>query len=116
MGDQSDGMVEIWRIAVADQTTTLIGSHPAYFPSFEIAPDLTKVAYWLTDRPTSNERTLIIADIAGTEAYTVISDTLLDFGGWTNDSQHFRYRLRRDDGSEIVLLGDVCGDIPVNAP
>jgi hypothetical protein len=116
MGDQSNGRVELWRVAVADQAATLVGSHPAYFPSFEIAPDLTKVAYWRTDRPTSNERALIIAEIAGTEAHTVISDTLLDFSGWTDDSQHFRYRLRRGDGSEFVLLGDVCGEIRVSAP
>jgi hypothetical protein len=116
MGDQSNGMVEIWRVAVADQSATLIGSHQAFFFSFEIAPDLTKVAYWRTDRPSSNERTLFIADIAGQEAYPVITDALLDFGGWTNDSQHFQYRLRRDDGSELVLLGDVCGEIAVDTP
>ncbi|MAS36781.1 MAG: hypothetical protein CL610_22440 [Anaerolineaceae bacterium] len=113
---QSDGVVEVWQVWVGDEAPQLIGSHTAFFPTFSISPDLSKAAYWHTTAPQSNERTLLVADLAGAEVVEVMTANQLDFGRWLLDSQHFTLTLNRPNAGRVTLVADICGTIPLALP
>jgi hypothetical protein len=112
---QHAGLMEVWQVPVDGSAPHLIGTHPAFFLSFEFSPDLALVAYWRTDEHMSNRRTLVIASTDGTETIEIVTQDSVSFEYWLLDSRHFAYRLQTGPGESVLLIGDVCSHYQAEA-
>lgn len=112
---QHDSEVAMWYIPAASAgggDPLELATLTAYWPSVHISPDAQRVAYWFTDSRFSNRRTLMVANVDGSEPHEMLTGDRIDFVSWAPDSRHY---LWHDGASHLLLLGDACSgeSIPV---
>jgi WD40 repeat protein len=102
----SSGPVGLWDIPADGSSPSRIAVFTGFAPSFDISPDLSRLAYW--DAPAgSNERSLRLANVDGSEEVLYTSGDLVDFLAWAPDSQRFVYTQGQAEGTR-TLLGNIC--------
>ena len=105
---RSHEFVEVWQIPIDSLTPELVGSHDAFFLSFNISPDLTKVAYWRSDFFRSSTQELYVADIAATEEHLIYTGGFVEFDRWLLDAEHFAFIIRDQTDQRVTLIGNIC--------
>jgi hypothetical protein len=76
--------------------------------SFSFAPDSETLSYY-TVIPDTNDRTLYLARTDSHAAVEYDHSELLEFLGWSPDSQHFVYSTRGTKPEIQNWIGDTCG-------
>lgn len=102
-----DGPVTIWNVRADGSAATPLAEFSAFVASIAFSPDLARVAYWRPVAPQSNTRELHIANVDGSESIVYDTADLIEFLGWSPDSQHFVYTSGLGSGIQIQL-GDIC--------
>ena len=102
-----DGLVTIWRVSADGSEATPLAEFTGFAPSFAFSHDLSKVAYWRA-APESNTRELHIASVDGSEDILYDTAGLIEFMGWSPDSQHFLYTSDADQTIRKDKLGHIC--------
>ena len=88
---------------------TPLAEFSGFVASFAFSPDRVRVAYWRPAAPQSNTRELHIANVDGSESILYDTTHLIEFLGWSPDSQHFVYTSGLGSGIQ-VQLGNICAE------
>ena len=102
-----DGPITIWNVRADGSAATPFAEFSGFVTSIAFSPDLARVAYLRPMSPQSNTHELHIANVDGSESIVYDTADLIQFLGWSPDSQHFVYTTGWGAGTQ-VQLGNIC--------
>lgn len=102
---EQDGPVTLWSVPTDGIEPTEQAIFTAYYLSFTLSPDVEFVSFSKIDSPLSNNYTLVIAHLDGSEEYTFLTGENVEFRRWTSEYGHFVFT----DENRVLKLGNICG-------
>jgi len=108
--DESNRILELTLITIADGSTKVIKSYSARSPASLLSPDGKTVAYSREIEPGSSERSLYVIDMAtGLESLIPTPSAGVWANAWTPDSKALLYEADRLGKSELWMIRIASG-------